>query len=285
MTKQKQELTHLAALYGGRVEILQTPRGGYRVAVDGGEPEEWLRVTAISGTVPKQDQLAPWAARMAVTHVRRYLETNTGPFTAEQLDLVLQEAQTAHRKKADDAANYGSLVHAYAETFGKAKITDTPLPELPKDEAEPVIKGITAFLDWVNMHNVVFLETERQVASLEYQYVGTLDAIAEVDGVRKLIDYKTSSGIYDEAWLQVALYYHAFVEEYAYMNEDNLAIVEKNLPKGRLILNFSKETGEFTAHEEPPNRLQKDIDTAIGMVPLRRWLDDRRKEYEVNKRI
>src|SRR3990167_6220308 len=120
MVKQKQPLTHLATLYNGDVEILQTPRGAYRVAVKGGEPEEWLRVTAISGTVPKQDQLVPWAARMSVTHVQQYLETHDGPFPADQLDIVLQEAQTEYRKKADTAANYGTLVHTYAERFGRA---------------------------------------------------------------------------------------------------------------------------------------------------------------------
>ncbi|MEN6291477.1 MAG: hypothetical protein ABFD07_05595, partial [Methanobacterium sp.] len=40
-----------------------------------------------------------------------------------------------------------------------------------------------------------------------YEFGGTMDILAEVDGVLELIDLKTGSGIYDEHFIQVSGYW------------------------------------------------------------------------------
>ncbi len=54
--------------------------------------------------------------------------------------------------------------------------------------------------------------TEQTVWSRTHRYAGTLDLVAYVDGVRTLIDFKTSKAIYAEAHLQNVAYQVALAE-------------------------------------------------------------------------
>ena len=82
----------------------------------------------------------------------------------------------------------------------------------PTPDPDPSIAGhaasFRAFLDeWMPE----FEMTEATVYSRSESYAGTLDAIAVIPGLgRVLLDYKTSgSGVYPEAALQLAMYRHA----------------------------------------------------------------------------
>ncbi len=99
------------------------------------------------------------------------------------------------KKIADDAKDYGSLVHTLIEQTAKGQDIKVP------DKVKPVMKNFQLITkDWV------WLDFERVLISKQHRYGGTIDALVEIDGVRTLCDVKTSSGVYPEAYLQMSAY-------------------------------------------------------------------------------
>lgn len=179
-------------------------------------------VTTILSCIGKP-ALIPWAAGMASTHWHQAIKSGRTDY-----DVILKEAKSAHRTKAQAAADIGSNVHEYAEKFFKKK----DLPFLHTDQAK---RGVEAFHKWMDSHKIEIMASERRVFSKEFYYAGTCDFVAKIDGVMGVGDIKTSSGIYPEMRLQTAAYQHALEEE-----------------KGikfpvRWIIRFDKKTGEFEA--------------------------------------
>ena len=93
--------------------------------------------------------------------------------------------------------------------------------------------GVAAFLQWVEENKVEFHESERIVYSREHRFAGCLDFIATVNGKRMMGDIKTSSGIYNEMFLQTSAYQIARQEE----RPDEIF-------EGHVIVNC-KKTGEL----------------------------------------
>lgn len=177
-------------------------------------------VTTILGCIGKP-MLIPWAAKMTSEHWLREVKKGRTDY-----DVLFKEAKGAHTRKAKEAADAGTNVHAYAEAWFKKQ----PLPELLSDQAK---RGVEAFHTWIQSHQIKVLASERRIFSQQYYYAGTCDFVAEIDGVLGVGDIKTSSGIYPEMRFQTAAYQHALEEE-------------KGMKFGvRWIVRFDKKTGEF----------------------------------------
>lgn len=250
-------------LYGGNVVIDFYPTSHrYKLA---GQRSFLISVTAATGIIDKSRMLIPWAVNLGIDHIRQYLEERAGEkFTAEELYSILDEARTKHTQKKEEAASIGGLVHAWAEAFAESKINGTEPPEISDDMPEPVLNGISGFLDWYNSHNVEFIENERMLYSKIYEYVGITDAIAKVNGKKVIIDYKTSKNIYSEMHYQLSAYFNAYEEETA----DTL--------DGAMILHFCKETGNFEAKEINREDLVMNFNTFINCLNIKR------REKELN---
>jgi hypothetical protein len=179
-------------------------------------------VTSILQCIAKP-ALIQWSAGMASDHWLQCLKDGRNDHAA-----IHKEAKVAHRKKAKEAADIGTNIHAYAEAHFKK----LPPPELMSDQAK---RGAEAFHKWLDAHKVKALAAERRVFSKEYYFAGTCDFIAEVDGIFTVGDIKTSSGIYPEMRFQTAAYQQAIQEE------KGIAVPM------RLIVRFDKKTGEFEA--------------------------------------
>jgi hypothetical protein len=188
--------------------------------------------TTITGILAKE-QLLPWAAREAAEYFRKSVAENR-LYTPEELDDICEKAKFAHVVKKESAGDIGTATHAWIENYIKNK-NAAPLV-MPTDPH--VLRCVTQFLDFCKSRSVRWLESEIRVASRRYKFGGTFDAIAEIDGVLYLVDFKTSSGIYYEAYLQTAGYTIA-IEEMA--NLQNYKI------QNRLILHLNKKTKNFTA--------------------------------------
>ena len=74
------------------------------------------------------------------------------------------------------------------------------------------------------------------LASVINMFAGTVDAVAEVDDVLTVVDFKTSSQISDEYFLQTSAYW--------LLLDENLVEGEKR-PEQRLILRIPKDGSEF----------------------------------------
>lgn len=221
------------SLYGGEVLIDFYPES-HRYKMQG-RKDYLISATACTGIIDKSRFLIPWAVNLAGTFLKQYVET-ASQITAEELLPIIDEALKQHTIKKEEAGSIGDLVHAWAESFAKAQIENSPMPEISDDLDERVINGINAFLDWYNAHNVKFIHSELMVYSKQYGFVGIADAIAEFNGRKMLFDYKTGKAIYNEHLYQVAGYRGAYEEEHGKLD-------------GAMILHFDKETGNLSMRE------------------------------------
>jgi hypothetical protein len=95
----------------------------------------------------------------------------------------------------DASADLGSAVHAAAEAIARG-------------EAVPVAAEVGPFIaayrrDFLETFQPRFLALEAMVCSPRYEYGGTADAFAEIDGEIWLLDYKTGAGVYPDTALQL----------------------------------------------------------------------------------
>ena len=202
-------------------------------------------VTSILSCIGKP-ALIPWAAGMASSHWLAEIKAGRTDY-----DVLHKEAKSAHRKKAQDAADIGHNVHDYAEKYFKKQ----DVPALLTDQAK---RGVEAFHKWLDAHKVEVMASERRVFSKEFYYAGTCDFVAKVDGVMVVGDIKTSSGIYPEMRLQTAAYQHAIEEE-------------KGIKfPARLIIRFDKKDGNFEA--KTFNNFDLDFSCFLATLNLYRGL-------------
>jgi hypothetical protein len=199
-------------------------------------------VTSYTGLIDKSRVLLTWSENLS----RDYLLQRVGQTINQD---IIEEAVTLHRTKKEEAADTGKMVHNWIETYIKNKILNGELPVYPQEEK--AMNGILAFLKWEADNKVQWLESEKIVYSKQYRYVGTAVAIAVVNGVKYLIDFKTGKAIYTEAHLQVSGYIQAYDEEFGEKLEG-------------LILHFDKETGEFAE-----TKANISLETFIGLVKLK----------------
>jgi hypothetical protein len=95
----------------------------------------------------------------------------------------------------DASADLGSAVHAAAEAIARGQ--SGPI-------AEDVAPFVAAYRrDFLEVFHPRFIALEAMVCSERYEYGGTADAFAEIDGETWLLDYKTGAGVYPDTALQL----------------------------------------------------------------------------------
>lgn len=220
------------SLYNNDIKLKFT-HNGHRYQVDTGSGWKPVQgVTTILGKVIAKDGLVNWAANLAV----QAMVDGATP----------EEAKKAHTKKKDKGADIGSEVHTAIESHIKGEKVSTTTPEAKK--------ALEAFYEWLTQRDVKFLESEIAVYSKKYDYCGTCDFIAEIDGRRYIGDWKTADPkkewknnkytgklrAYPEHFIQVAAYDQALTEMgHAPFDGHMVVYVTKD---GKLHTFISKET-------------------------------------------
>ncbi len=151
------------SLYGG-LYTLTFSEGSHRYKVNG---EYKNGVTTMLGLLGKEG-LIQWAANCAV----EALQNGDEP----------QEAKYAWMKKRDKAGDVGTRVHAWIEEHIKGNNSEV---------SEDMRPSVEAFLQWESTHQPEYAESERMVYSAEFDYCGTVDCVAVIDGKRVVLDFKT----------------------------------------------------------------------------------------------
>lgn len=222
------------SLYNGEVIISYYP-ASHQYRLDG---KRLTGVTTPLGLLSPTDVLMKWAVNQTIEALYP-LALLGATLTAEDLEI----AKNAHKHSKYQAISVGLQVHEWAEAYASGRN-----PELPEDEK--VANGVLAFLKWVNEAEVRFIENEKIVYSRAHDYVGTMDVIftlgAENHEILHAGDFKTSSGIYSSAVMQVVAYRQAYLEEFP----------DKKFGDS-YILRFAKEDknnvqgGDFELHAVP----------------------------------
>uniref|UniRef100_A0A6M3Y4H6 Putative PD-(D/E)XK nuclease superfamily protein n=1 Tax=viral metagenome TaxID=1070528 RepID=A0A6M3Y4H6_9ZZZZ len=187
-------------LYNGEVELnYEDARHLYTVG-----DKNVFGVTSITGVISKP-ALIPWAVNTCVKKFQDLFKPGVA-YDEIQIEQALKEAKGAHRQVSERATDIGTLVHKWLEDWINGKKPEKPV----NAEMQSAIDG---FFQWVEENDIEFIKAERKVYSKEYEYAGTLDAIAKINGKLAVIDFKTSKAIYDEYLLQSSAYRQAVMEE------------------------------------------------------------------------
>jgi hypothetical protein len=198
----------------------------------------------------------------------------------------IDEAKAIHTKYLKDAATIGSKIHDWIESY-----INKENPEMPDEDN--VLLGINAFLDWVKEYKVKFLNSELPIYSRKYDYCGTVDAIAIIKGKRYLVDYKTSTGLYNDVMLQTASYVSAYEEmgcgkitgRWAIrLEKRNDAEFKADMDeKGNPNAEYIPFEAVYLDHDK--NDLKEDFDAFLNAQGLKNWDKTSAKKMEDYKQI
>lgn len=159
----------------------------------------------INGGLPK-GALVSWAARVTAEHAVSLAvpdQPGSPPFVVDLVEHVGREgAALALAKRPDEVRNAagarGTLVHDLSERIAHGEAVD-----MPNDEVAAMVAG---YVLWLDDFAPDVITTETLVFSRTHWYAGKLDLIADIGGVRWLLDLKTSRSVYGDTALQLAAY-------------------------------------------------------------------------------
>ena len=207
--------------------------------------------SVLSTTIAKQQFLMPWAVKMGAEWFKENcLGYDSFHDNDEAIEEVVKGIKGAYKRKSAGAIDLGRRVHEWCEQAILWKLGKAEVPSMP--EEEPAVNAINAFRDWVKSNDVEWLAAEQRVYSRKHNYAGTVDAVAHVNGEFSVIDFKTSTRIYEEFYLQVAAYSKCVEDIYG-------DPVDK-----AYILRIDKQSGKFDA--EMSSNIEGDFITFCGLL-------------------
>jgi hypothetical protein len=189
--------------------------GGRFYEVDG---DTLPSVTSILQVIGKP-ALVNWAANQERTNVvdaaaDLYLDLAKTPPMSRPAYIATLQARVgktkAHKRELDKAAEIGSQAHGLIEWNLRRALGQKVGPEPRVVDAAQW--AFMAFQDWAGQVRLKPIHIEQTVFSRLHGYAGTMDLLAEVDGVVTLVDFKTGKAIYGEAMLQNVAYQVALAE-------------------------------------------------------------------------
>jgi hypothetical protein len=270
-------------LHGGRVHLNFYPNAHrYTAEVDGAKAINVASSTGITGTLDKSRFLIPWASRTSTAKAKDTIVDPTIAIMKQKLTpakkikallalwdevnmgKLLQAVQDAPDEVRDEAADVGSIAHDWLQQYMLDRNPDRPLNALANN-------AIDAGLKWMDKHHVEFMGIERRVYSLILGVAGTTDFFGLIDGELSILDWKSGNGIYDEAFLQTALYQGAIEEE------DGVKIAN------RWIVRIDKNTGEMYERKETRETVEADLTAFMHLKGAYEWKKVKTAEYYARK--
>lgn len=252
---------------------------------DGG----WRRATGVTTAIGVLDKpaLVKWSANVqydADVSVawRLYREGCPAQLTREQFTAMFaMEAgkEREHQKILKEAADLGTQVHALIEHAVRQILGQQSEEPRVSDEALFVFAGWEAWAKSVDFRPVA---TEFTIFSCIRGYAGTPDVLAWVDHVLKLVDWKTSGGLYLEHEIQNVAYRQALVDMGVLVHDVPGLLVR--IPKGQ------DDAQPFETHEVGRDRhplLLRVFEDCLSLYPtisaeskasLERWKAKKRAE-------
>ena len=192
--------------------------------------EMYVGTTTVSDAWDKSYFLGPWTAKEMALAILSVPFDEIQKMTPPEFEKFVLNAKGAAKRKSEKAKDDGHDAHAWIEAVISSKL-DPSVELLPTPESKEAQNAINAFAGWAKGRDIKWLASEEVVCSDEHRFAGTLDAIAVIDGLTYLVDWKTSSQISASYLLQCAGY--------------DIALREKGLQvMGYLIIRIPKDGKE-----------------------------------------
>jgi len=164
-----------------------------------------------------------------------------------------------YRAARDQAGDIGTIAHGMIMSHLTGQAFDkTDYSEKDIGQAE---NALIKYWDWEKEKTVKPVLVEMPLVSELYQYGGTVDCLAEVNGDLILIDFKTGKGIYPEMFSQVAAYRQLLDESGHVIKEARILRIGRDDQEGfeeRVIGNLDKYMQLFL-HALGIYKLQKEL--------------------------
>lgn len=210
--------------------------------------------------------LIPWALKMG----EEYLLENLAPGKAlDELEIkrLAEGMKKAHTIRSGDAADIGTLGHEWIEKYYRG--------EKPAVPVNNQLRNITeAFMQFAEGHTIEPIHSEKLLYSVQNRFAGRVDMICLFDGKLAILDWKTSSGIYPEYFLQMGGYDIAFSEEQLFDTES----VEDFKPvELHIIVQCSKKGELNVAVTEEVTRNRQGFMAALTLTRALRQVDEEMK--------
>lgn len=175
-------------------------RQGARWYVDPTTNESVPGVTSVNQSA--KPYLMPWYAKLASEFAVSNIDS-VADLAKVDPKAAVDLCKMAPKRYTNEAANRGTLVHSLCED-----ISNGLDPEVP----EAVAGYVAGFREFLAEYEPVYVEREATVWNEDPAYAGTFDAIVRLpnhgDGLL-LIDYKATSGVYEDVGMQLAAYVNA----------------------------------------------------------------------------
>jgi len=143
-----------------------------------------------------------------------YLDVHgTPPMSRMAFITTLQSrigAERAGQKELNKAGEIGSQIHAMIEWDLRCKMLEKvgPSPHV----CDKAMWAYMSWQDWAKSVHLKPIYIEQTVWSRTHGYAGTLDLLAEVNGVETVLDWKSGKAVYMESHLQNGAYRQAIRE-------------------------------------------------------------------------
>ena len=139
----------------------------------------------------------------------------------------------------DEAASIGTITHYLIECHLKTRIMDLSI--YAKHDIDIAETCFLAYLEWEKAHDLKTIQADGMpLVSEKYRYGGTLDWVGYIDGKLAIMDYKTGTGVYDEAKIQAAAYKQLWMENNSGQGDPMF-----------WLLHLGKVDGEFAPYQWP----------------------------------
>jgi genome maintenance exonuclease 1 len=217
-------------------------------------------VTQVTGVMSK-----PALRRWYGNTVADYFKNRLSP--GMELDEIIieeiyKDSKSAPFKTRDKAGDLGTLVHAEIENYLEAIIRGGKYEtSLVNQKARSAYER---FIGWWVESGYTPIATETMIYHREFNYAGTFDILAEdADGRTVVLDIKTSKGVYDEHFAQMAAYAMALwdgcLPQFEIKAFPSTAVVHVPVATEKLAIKTSK------------NDIDTDCEGFIAMRQLYKW--------------
>lgn len=177
--------------------------------------------------------------QITFTDGRFYIDEETGAYFPSATTILeaypkpyallqwMKEVGTKSDEIRDAAGDRGSNVHKLTELYDDGHeihlLGDNGQPDYSMEEWK-MFERYTDFSDRFLPHHQLI---ETQVLSPKLGFAGTIDRVSIIEGKKYVLDIKTSNGIYNSYWLQLAAYREG-LKDVSGMEVDGVAILWLN---------------------------------------------------------
>jgi hypothetical protein len=215
----------------------------------------YASVTTILGVLNKP-ALPRWAANAAAKFAVDNQNTIAQLIEQGQWRAAVDLIKGAPWRQRDKAAEVGTLVHHMIDNLHTGIEVEIPAEALQQ---------VTHFVNWVEHFKPKILVSEGTIFNRVYDYAGTLDIVAHIDGLNWLIDIKSGKGVYPEYAMQVAAYSRGEFIGHEDGSEQVMPIIDKGA-----VLHIRPEGYHFV----PVNIGKEVFDSFLYCRELFRWQDE-----------